>query len=801
MTYIPNISNITSQNGVNSDTSISGGNWVSNTYTGVAELNELPYVGSNLQVDESGTLYFQFSQDATNWSSYPVNGFTVVSGINEVHTAYKGGRYVRVVFVGSGGRSYFRLKTFFSNTSLPLSAPLNQSITSDQDASVVRAVNIGENPTGSYINQRVDGIDFKTETPLTANSVYTSTLVNTEGYSQLETHIYSDVKGTLTAKWYNDASKTTLLRVVNRPYEGTEIGKLSYISSPILAPYVEYVYTNGTTNQTMFYLSLQSRTKSVNGHVLGIKDFIPNTIVTNMNRSIIVGETLGGKFLNVPVDDRGHLEVALHSPLLPFGSIHTENLTPVFQTDAVYGINVGQNVTHTTLSGTVTSSNSLFNVSTGTTQYATASLQSRRRLRYRPGQGIVGRFTAKFTSPIPYSYQVAGFGHAEDGVYFGYKDVAGITPEFGILYVKAGVREIQTLTITTPQTTGGTVTVTLADVAHVVTVSNNNNIQRTVYEISRFTYTGWEAQAYGNTVVFLAGSAGNKTGTFSLSGGTAVGTFAETKTGSSGTETFIPQSQWNGDKLDGTGYTGVVLDPTKGNVYQMNIQYLGFGAIEFKVEVPSLNNNNSTMVTVHTMNNPNTLMTPTFTNPSFPFTMAVYSAGSTTNLTVECASYAGFVEGSIETRGNRFVYEGQLAGGVTTGVYHALGTIMNKLVYNGKSSQIVINLKVFAGHIEDANTGASLYLIRNGDLVGNPNFVDYSTTSATSYDTSETSVTISNKDKIVAILPLGINESSNHDFINDSITLQPGEWLTLAAKADTTTLDYCTITLTTREDQ
>jgi hypothetical protein len=121
MTYIPqeNLS-ITSDIGINSDTGTTGGNWSVNTYTGAGELNDYAYVGVNLQVDEAGTLFFDFSQDGTNWSSYPVAGFDVASGINEVHTAWKGGRYMRPRFIGSGGRSFFRLKTYYSNLPLPL---------------------------------------------------------------------------------------------------------------------------------------------------------------------------------------------------------------------------------------------------------------------------------------------------------------------------------------------------------------------------------------------------------------------------------------------------------------------------------------------------------------------------------------------------------------------------------------------------------------------------------------------------------------------------------------------------------
>ena len=124
----------------------------------------------------------------------------------------------------------------------------------------------------------------------------------------------------------------------------------------------------------------------------------------------------------------GHLEVAIHGPTLPFGSIHAETLTPIFQSDAVYGINNGQVSIGSSLSGSVVATDGTFTISTGATIYAAANIQSRKRLRYRAGQGVVGRFAGLFTTGVANSYQVAGFGHAEDGVYFGYKGTS-----FGVL--------------------------------------------------------------------------------------------------------------------------------------------------------------------------------------------------------------------------------------------------------------------------------------------------------------------------------------------------------------------------------
>jgi hypothetical protein len=409
------------------------------TFTGAGELNGLADVMVSCKTDTSGVLYFDFSNDGTNWDTFPTAGFTVASGIHEFHTAVKGNRYFRVRLVnGVTPQSYLRLYTYYGQFRQG-NAPLNQSIGSDTDAMITRGV--------------------------------------------------------------------------------------------------------------------------------------------------IVGETDGGIYKNVPVTAEGHLEVAIHSPRLPFGSIHVESLNPVFQYDFVYGVNSGHFSSFSSGSGNITVGDSLVSLNSGTTIYSQVALFGRKRLRYRAGQGIVGRFTALFTSPVPYSYQISGFGTAESGVYFGYGDTSDLTNvEFGILHVRGGVREVRTLTITTASTTNQNVTVTLNGVAYTIAVTNSNNIQRTVYELSLGTYSGWECHASEATLVFVSNSAGPKTNTYSISGDVIVGTFARTKAGVASTDTFIPQSEWNGDKLDGNGSSGITIDPTKGNVFQILIQYLGFGGIVFQVE-------------------------------------------------------------------------------------------------------------------------------------------------------------------------------------------------------------------------
>ena len=513
--------------------------------------------------------------------------------------------------------------------------------------------------------------------------------------------------------------------------------------------------------------------------------------IRNVN---ILGQSDSGSFSYIPVDGSGHLEVALHHPRLPFGSIHTEKLYPVFQVDGVYGLNSGQVIAGSSLSGSASSSDSLLTVSTGTTIYSQAQIQSRKRLRYRPGQGIVGRFAGRFSTGVTQSYQVVGFGHAEDGVFFGYKNA-----DFGILYNNRGKREVRTFTITTGSSTAQNVSIVLNGTTYSVAVTNSSNIQRTVWELSQGVYTGWSAYPGStNSVVFVNDAVGLKSGSFNYVATSMVGTYSQTSAGQATTELFIPQTQWNGDKLDGTGTSGFTIDPTKGNVFQIGIQYLGFGAINFEVEVTS-DSNNANFTSVHTLKLPNTLTTTSFGNPSFPFTMAAYSAGSTTGLTVSVGSFAGFIEGDKVLQGNRFSYFNSVGTTVTAGAYHTLFTILNKRFHNGRTSQIVVNIRDIVGEVKHTQP-VRFYLIKNGSLVGNPSFSDYSSISGTSWDTSATSVTFTDNSQLIWSGGVGETGQLDNQF-DDEITLQPGEWLSMASRSVQNTAAWVSAGLNTREDQ
>jgi len=528
-------------------------------------------------------------------------------------------------------------------------------------------------------------------------------------------------------------------------------------------------------------------------------------------KAIIYGTSDADNYIAVPVTGEGHLEVAIHSPRLPFGEVAVESLTSVFQTDAVYGLNSTEVVSSTDgAAGTATAASNLFTVGTGGTVAGYyGSIQSRKRLRYRPGQGVLARFTMLFSAGIANNIQVVGVGTSESTFAFGYNGTA-----FGILHSTDGKRKIETLTIS-GTVTAGTAAVTLNSAAAVnVTISSTGSAttdhEQTAYELSKGVYPGWTAQQRGATVVWLANSVGAKAGTFSITGiGTPGLAWAETLAGTAVTDTWIPQASWNGDVCDGTGSTsnqsGFNITPTYGNVGEIQVQYLGFGAVSFRIE-SAVAGNNPDFINVHTIIFPNSQATPSVSQPSFPFLLSTYNIGTAAGaITTSVGSFAGFVAGAKFLTGPRMSYFNNTAITSSVSIYTPLFTIRNSLVFAAsgvaRANQAIVNLLSVSGATKgNANSITSFFLIKNATIAaGTPSFSQWATTSITDYDVASTEVTFSTNDQVV--WSNTISETAQFVFsFEDEITLQPGETLTLAVRSITAT-STCIGQINTREDQ
>ena len=291
--------------------------------------------------------------------------------------------------------------------------------------------------------------------------------------------------------------------------------------------------------------------------------------------------------------------------------------------------------------------NNLANLSTGAAANQSSTILTRTPVKYNPGQGGLTRFTALYTTGVSNSTQYVGIGNSTDGYFFGYE---GAT--FGVLRRQGGLPETRRLAITTASNTNENITITLDGDAETVAVTATGgdtaaNKVTTANEIAAHDFSnvgeGWEVHNMGPNIFFTSFSDGAKSGTYSLvnGGGEAAGTFAQSIVGVTATDTIIVQSSWSEDVMDGTGSSGVTLDPTKGNVYQIQYQWLGFGSIEYFVENPSTGK----LILVHRIEYANANTVPSVDNPTLPLSASVKNTSNTSDMILKIGSMGGFVEG------------------------------------------------------------------------------------------------------------------------------------------------------------
>jgi len=114
---------------------------------------------------------------------------------------------------------------------------------------------------------------------------------------------------------------------------------------------------------------------------------------------------------------------------LAFGGFRVGQDSSLVQLQFPYALNTQLTTATVANNGTVTQANSQALCTTGTTSNGSAILSGVVGPRYTPGQGLIARFTGRFTLGVASSTQIIGLGNGTDGFFFGFN---GAT--FGILH-------------------------------------------------------------------------------------------------------------------------------------------------------------------------------------------------------------------------------------------------------------------------------------------------------------------------------------------------------------------------------
>jgi hypothetical protein len=130
-----------------------------------------------------------------------------------------------------------------------------------------------------------------------------------------------------------------------------------------------------------------------------------------------------------------------------------------------------------------------------------------------------------------------------------------------------------------------------------------------------------------------------------------------------GTSTTVNQADWNGDKLDGTGPSGLTLDITKAQIQWMDLEWLGLGSVRVGFVI------NGKFIVCHTFRHANFITSTYITTASLPLRYEITNtAGTSGNSTLKQVCSTVISEGGYQLYGAQ-----KAAGTVITSPYN-MGT-------------------------------------------------------------------------------------------------------------------------------
>lgn len=464
-----------------------------------------------------------------------------------------------------------------------------------------------------------------------------------------------------------------------------------------------------------------------------------------------------------------------------FGETVSVPITPVVQLDALYGLDPTKVETFTFGNGTAVAQNAHFEVTADATANSYGVIRSKRFVRYRPGQGCIARFTAAFTAtngvgPVGFT-QRAGFFAQEQALQIGFDHTNG---KFGILRANGGKAHIHNFTFSA--LADGDITVTANGTTFTAVTVADGSVEENVaalvagLKLQPAFNALYTVENNGDDITILSTSLGAQAGAFTVTS-TATVTYTDTtlQTGVAQTNNWIYQENFNVDKLDGTGISGVDLDHTKLNVYQINFRWLGAGEMRFAVENPT----NGDMIFFHHIHYTNQNTVPHLDNPSMKIGyVAANLGGGTGSVTVTGASILGAIEGVVQTTSFPTAVRGARGDTMTAnGIYHVL-SLKNRLVYRNKINTRDLILKtISAGVTATASAPATVYLYFQPTMASNLLWTETGEYNASYY--ADDAFTITSPPQPIAAFQFGSGSALNIDVSNLDIRIPPNGYVTV----------------------
>ena len=188
-----------------------------------------------------------------------------------------------------------------------------------------------------------------------------------------------------------------------------------------------------------------------------------------------------------------------------------------------------------------------------------------------------------------------------------------------------------------------------------LTVGSANNDQIIRETIKVFAYQPGKSLLVMNTFVFGAAKAnlrqrcgyfGADNGMYFERDGLNIYLVERSSVSGSPVNTRVAQANWNQDKLDGTGPSGITLDASKAQILYMDVEWLGLGTVRMGFVIDGV------FVPAHNFHHANLITTTYITTASLPLRYEMTNTGATSGAsTLKQVCSTVISEGGYELRG------------------------------------------------------------------------------------------------------------------------------------------------------
>jgi hypothetical protein len=271
-----------------------------------------------------------------------------------------------------------------------------------------------------------------------------------------------------------------------------------------------------------------------------------------------------------------------------------------------------------------------------------------------------------------------------------------------------------------------------------------------------FPYQPGKSLALLMTFVMAAGKANLRqrvgyfdpnNGLFLQRNGTELSFIIRSYTGGSVDDTRkVVQSAWNGDKLDGSGASGITLDTTKAQILFADFEWLGVGSVRVGFVI------DGQYITAHTFDNANEVTSVYMQTATLPLrieienTAATASSSSMKQICSTVISEGGYEQTSVERVARRST--------TLTGIGTSFVPLVSIRLASDSLGAVILPKQVRVLPI--ANGDYEIALVRNATLTG----ASYDTTTFASVDFDVTATAMSGGDIVLNEYATATNQAA-----------------------------------------